>query len=63
MGNEYEVTWQTDGVAPTKERVEAASAMNAIAVIKARYGQNVVILGSRQTRFGDRDERRDRRDR
>jgi hypothetical protein len=63
MSNEYEVTWQKDGVPPTKERVEAASSMNALAVIKARYGQDVQVIGSHQTRFGDRrdDERRDGR--
>jgi len=62
VSNEYEMTWQKPkgGIPPTRERVEAASSMNALAVIKARYGQDVQVTGSRQTRFGGgKDDRRD----
>lgn len=63
MSNEYEIVWQKDGIPPTRERIEAASSFNAMAVIRARYGKDVQVIGSRQTRFGDRrdEERRDGR--
>ena len=59
--NEYELTFTVKGVAGIqKDRSEASSEPTARDLLRARYGRDQVqIISGRQTRFGDRDERRD----
>ena len=59
--NEYELTFTVRGVAGIqRERSESSSEPTARDLLRARYGRDQVqIISGRQTRFGDRDERRD----
>ena len=62
MSNEYELTFTVKGVAGIqRDRSEASSEQTARDLLRARYGgsEQVQIISGRQTRFGDRDDRRD----
>ena len=63
--NQYEITYQIphSGAGIVKEQVTTASEQNARDLIRAKFsGQEVRILGGRQTSFGGgRDDDQDRR--
>ena len=65
--NEYEITYQVphSGAGIVREQVTAASEQNARDLVRAKYaGQEVRIVGGRQTHFGggreDQQERSQR---
>jgi hypothetical protein len=58
MSNEYELTFTVRGVAGIqRERLESSSEQTSRDLLRAKY--QVQIISGRQTRFGERDDRRD----
>ena len=57
--NEYELSYVVEGsgAGVVKERIQAGSEYNARNLVRAKYGaQQVRIYGGRMTRFGDRQD-------